>query len=84
MATECTVMVSVFYRDIDEMCALLGHYTACNNNPLATFRYKVSVPSLRVRKFKNFLTFESLADMLSRNVGIKGQEVHEERFSLNS
>jgi hypothetical protein len=27
-------MISGFYHDADEICALLGHYTASNGNPL--------------------------------------------------
>jgi hypothetical protein len=35
-----------------EICALLGHTTASNGNPLSTFRDNVSVPYSRVKKSK--------------------------------
>jgi hypothetical protein len=41
-----------FRRDIDEICALLGYYTALSGSSVPTFRDKLSVPSLRVRKSK--------------------------------
>jgi hypothetical protein len=38
-------VISGFRRDVDEICALLGYYTASSGNPLPTFRDNVSVPS---------------------------------------
>jgi hypothetical protein len=38
-----------FRRDVDEICGLLGYYTASCGNYLPTFRDNVSVPSLRVK-----------------------------------
>jgi hypothetical protein len=45
-------MISVFRRDADEICSLLGYNAASNGNPLPTFRDNVSVPSTRVKKSK--------------------------------
>jgi hypothetical protein len=42
-------VISGFCRD-DEICALLGYYTASNGRPLPVFRNNVSVPSWRVKK----------------------------------
>jgi hypothetical protein len=53
---KCKTQLSVtsdFHRDVDEICALLGHYAASNGNPLPTFRDNVSVPTSRVKKSKN-------------------------------
>jgi hypothetical protein len=47
-----TVVISGFCHDADQICVLLGCYTASNCNPLPTFRDKVSVPSSRVKKSK--------------------------------
>ena len=44
-------VISGFRRDVDEICALLGYYAASCGNPLPTFRYNVSVPSSRVKKY---------------------------------
>jgi hypothetical protein len=60
---KITSVISGFHRGIDEICALLGHYAALNN-PLPTFRGKVSVPSSG-----DFLTLENGADTLSGKVG---------------
>jgi hypothetical protein len=45
-------MVSGFRRGTDEICALLGYYTASSGNPLPMFRDNVSVPSSSVKKSK--------------------------------
>jgi hypothetical protein len=42
------ILISVFRRDVDDICALLGYYTASCGNSLPTFRGNVSVPSSRV------------------------------------
>jgi hypothetical protein len=60
-------VISGFRRYVDEICALLGYYTASNDNPLPTFRDNVLVPSSRVkipRRRKKDGT-----DTFSRNVG---------------
>ena len=31
-------VISGFSREVNENCALLGHYAACSDNPLPTFR----------------------------------------------
>jgi hypothetical protein len=49
-------MISGFHRNVDEISALLGYYTASNDNPCPTF-------------FVDFLTLEDGTDMLSQNVG---------------
>ena len=40
-------VISDFPREVDEICALLGHYAACSDNTLPTFRDNLSVPSSR-------------------------------------
>jgi hypothetical protein len=55
------MLISVFRRDVEEICALLGCYAASNGNPLPTFRDNLSVPS-----FLDFLTLEDGSDTLSR------------------
>jgi len=42
-------VISGFHREVDESCALLGHYAASDVNFLQTFRYNLSVPSSMVR-----------------------------------
>ena len=46
----CRFVILGFRREIDENCALLGHYTASSGNLLPTFRDKLSIPSSRVKK----------------------------------
>jgi hypothetical protein len=41
-------MISGFHRDVNEICGLLGNYTASWGNYLPTFRDNVSVASSRV------------------------------------
>jgi hypothetical protein len=59
----------------DEICALLGYYTALSGSSVPTFRDNLSVPYSRVKKSKkkaffwDFLTLEDGRDKLSRNVG---------------
>jgi hypothetical protein len=43
------ILVSGFRRDVDEICALLGYYSASCGKCLPTFRENVSVPSSRVK-----------------------------------
>jgi hypothetical protein len=47
--TACITLISGFRRDVDEICGLLGYYTASYGNYLPTFRDNVSVPSSRVK-----------------------------------
>jgi hypothetical protein len=49
---KCEVLISGFWREVDEICALLGYYIAYNGNSLPTFRGNLSVPSPRVKKYK--------------------------------
>jgi hypothetical protein len=60
-------VVSDLRREVDVICALLGHYAAHSGNSLPTFR----VPSLVGQEFLNFLTTEDGTDRLSRNVDKK-------------
>ena len=46
----CTI--SDFCRDVDKICALLGHYAACSGNSVSTFRDSLSVPSPKVEKLE--------------------------------
>jgi len=41
--------ISGFRRGVDEHCAHLGFYAACNGTSLPTIRYNLSVPSSRVK-----------------------------------
>jgi hypothetical protein len=59
-----TISISGFRRDVDEIFALLGYYTASCGNCLPTFRDNVSVPSSLVL---GLLTREDGTDMF-RNV----------------
>jgi hypothetical protein len=43
------ILISGFCRDVDEICGLLGNYTASCGNYLPTFRDNVSVPSSWVK-----------------------------------
>jgi hypothetical protein len=65
-------MILGFRHDADEICTVLGYYTASNGNPLLTFQDSVSVPSSRGKKPKkndlDSLTLEDGTSMLSRNV----------------
>jgi hypothetical protein len=42
-------LISGLRRDVDELCGLLGNYTASFGNYLPTFRDNVLVPSSRVK-----------------------------------
>jgi hypothetical protein len=48
-------VISGFHGDVDEICALLGHYAASSSNPLPTFRDNLSVPSPRAEKYFFFI-----------------------------
>jgi len=48
-------MISGFPHNVDDICALLGSYTAYTANFLLTFRDNLSAPSLRVKKLILFL-----------------------------
>jgi hypothetical protein len=60
--TLLTGLISGFRRDVDEICALLGHYAAYSCISLWTFRDYLSVPSSMVKKssFLYFLTIENV------------------------
>ena len=60
--------MSVFRREADENCPLLGHYAASSGDLLRTFRDNLSVPSSGV---KNSWPHEDGTDRLPRNVGKK-------------
>jgi hypothetical protein len=61
----------------DEICALLGYYTASSGSSTPTFRHNISVPISRVKESKKkafffeLLTLEDGTDMLCRNVGVE-------------
>jgi hypothetical protein len=52
MNAEKCVVVSGFSRDVDEICAPLGYYTALIGSSLQTFRENLSVPSSRLKMSK--------------------------------
>jgi hypothetical protein len=64
-------VISGCRRDVHDICALRGYYTAFSGNPLLTLLDNASVPTSRVKKFKkkSFFTLEEGTDTLSRNVG---------------
>jgi hypothetical protein len=65
-------LISGFRRDVDEICGLLGYYTASCGNYLPTVRDNVSVCSFFVNRLSflfGILTREDGTDTLSRNVG---------------
>ena len=57
-------VISVFCREVDEICALAGYYAASSGNFLSMFRECLSVPSSRTKN-----PLEDETDMLSPNVG---------------
>jgi len=59
-----------FRRDVDDICTLMGDYSAKIGNSLRTFRDNLSVPSSRVNKslFLGFLPLKDGTEMLPRNV----------------
>jgi len=57
--------ISDLQREVDGNCALLGCYSACGGNSLPKFWDKLSVTSLRAKKFE-FLTLDDGTDRLSR------------------
>jgi len=64
-------VISSFRRDIDEICALLGHYAAQSGNFLPKFRDDLSVPSSTVNKSKNpsWICWPLKMGQIVRNVG---------------
>ena len=42
------ILVSGHHREVDENCALLGHYAGCSGNSFPTFWDNIYVPSSRV------------------------------------
>jgi hypothetical protein len=52
-------VISVFHRNVDDICLLLGCYTACCGKSLPTFRGKASVPS-GVKKYKENLRMKRI------------------------
>jgi hypothetical protein len=69
--TYALTLISGFRRDVDKICALLGHYAASCGNCVPTFRDNVSVPSSKVKnpRRKQLLTLEDGTDTLYLNVG---------------
>jgi len=66
----CVSVISGFRREVNENCPHLGYYAVYSSNSLPTFGDNLSVPSSRVKKFKNnFLALKDGTDRLSRNVG---------------
>ena len=49
LCTNCSVycVISGFRREVDENCALLGHYAASSGSYVPTFRDNLSVTSSR-------------------------------------
>jgi hypothetical protein len=45
-----TCVISGFHRDVDDICSLLGYYTAQSGNSVLTFQDNLSIPSSRVKK----------------------------------
>jgi hypothetical protein len=45
----CRFMISGFRRDVDEICALLGYYTALSDSSVQTFWDNLLVPFSRVK-----------------------------------
>jgi hypothetical protein len=53
----CNILHNVasgFSRHADEICTLLGYYTALSGSSAPMFRDNLSVPSSRIKKSKNF------------------------------
>ena len=62
--------ISVFCREADENCALLGYYPVSSGNFLPTFRDNLSVPFSQFKNKKS-LNPEDGTDRLSRNAAKK-------------
>jgi hypothetical protein len=69
---DAVCVISVFRRDVYEICALLGYYAAFSGSSVPTFR-DISDPSSRFKKSKKkALDFLKIGtDSFSRNVGIE-------------
>jgi len=50
---------SGFHSEVDEICTLLGYYTACSGNSLLTFQVNLSLSSSRVLMFQDNLSSPS-------------------------
>ena len=61
-------MIAGFHSDVDQICALLGHYTASSDNSIPTFPYNLAAQSSRIKTL-SFWTLEDGTDRFSRNVG---------------
>jgi hypothetical protein len=70
-------------RSLNDICARLGYYAALSGSCAPTFRDNLSVSSPRVKIWASWPLKDGTA-RLSRNVGIKCQEVHEESISWTS
>jgi hypothetical protein len=66
--TKRRCVIAGFSRSVNEICALLGFYTAQNGSLLPTFRDNLSVPFTRV-KYQDYFNLRDGTDRLSRNVG---------------
>jgi hypothetical protein len=67
-------VISVFRRQVDENCALLGYYAARSGNFLAMFRDKLLVPSLWVK----------ILTLKMRPIGCPETSVRDYHYSLRN
>jgi hypothetical protein len=70
--TPCVERTSVRLFICDLLRALLKYYTASTGNPLPTFRENVSVPSSRVKKYKNTFGVKNDAADSGRSLNMIG------------
>jgi hypothetical protein len=78
-------VISVFRRQVDEDCALLGYYAASSGTSLPTFRDNVSVPPSEIKK-SNFLEDgnDRFPETSVKNYHYKPRNSPEEHSSLVS
>jgi hypothetical protein len=64
-------VISIFRREVDENCVILGHYAASSDNLLPTFRDSLSVPFAGGKESKKLrrVALEDGTDRMSRKVG---------------
>jgi len=67
--TAILFVISGFCREVDENCALPGHYAASSGNLLSKFRDILSVPSSGVKNLKG--TAEEGTGRLPQNASNK-------------
>jgi hypothetical protein len=63
-------VISGFLRNVDEICAVLGHYATLSGSSVLMFWYNLLVPSSRVKKSKKKAFFLDLISQKSTDLGL--------------